>query len=420
MALIVFFVFVFQLPLRTPWERSYLIVEAVFYAFLLCCAIAHVMLTVGGRGRMLVMEALILCLLVLPPMSAFMAHRVFGQPFLYGLGAQRQFIGVIGAVLVLNALRRGTIDIGLVERAFLLLMWITFLFWVSVYVFVDPDRWKEMGGAVGWSGGYRGTRIHFETVLTGFGLIFYTIRWVREHRIPALIAAISLAGYVIFLSQGRIVLLTIFAAIGTFLWSESIAVRGRLLKYLCSGMFFFMIILMPTGILFPRVIEYVEEAYGSAVTVVLTGEPSGESSADSRITQTRLIWPFVKKHPLLGNGDLSGRWGGGVRAMLGRVYPADLGLLGLIYLYGICGVGIAILPWAYVWQRCWKTIRRGAGDVFPLACKYFIVYYFLRSLLTGAAVISPAPAALFLALIHFISSKCPPMNDGSWRPGGPR
>ena len=79
--------------------------------------------------------------------------------------------------------------------------------------------------------------------------------------------------------------------------------------------------------------------FTDAFTVVLTGEPSDDASANARLVETASALPYIEKNWLLGNGDISRQWHGGYEGVLGAFfYPSDVGIIGTIYLYGLLGL----------------------------------------------------------------------------------
>lgn len=122
----------------------------------------------------------------------------------------------------------------------------------------------------------------------------------------------------------------------------------------------------------------------SAVQVVMTGDEGNDASANSRIKQISLIIPFIENNPILGNGLVSQQWRGGFEGILGdRFYSSDVGLAGVVFIYGVLGTLFFLIQFVFAFKYSRKLSQAELTTPFTIAVQSFLVYFLLFSLTTG-------------------------------------
>jgi hypothetical protein len=106
-------------------------------------------------------------------------------------------------------------------------------------------------------------------------------------------------------------------------------------------------------------------------------------SANARVLETLIAMPYVQKNPWFGNGNISNQWQGGNEHVLGGYFhPSDIGIIGVLFMYGV--TGLLLFSWQY-----WFAIK-AAGKLPPRmhsplldATKGMLLYLAIYSLATG-------------------------------------
>ena len=344
---------------------------------------------------------IILLILLVPLIAAITANQVFGQPLLYGILAQRNLILAGAVMLLLHFIRRGFFSLRDAERALVWLAWTCLVLFTLVSLTMDPHDFTEFGpGLVG--GHAAEARFKFNTVFIVFGFFYYIfLGFWKKKAMPSFIALLFLL-YIVFGEGGRSLLLAIGASYLYFIWRWS-----SLTKLLIWVPNFFVITLILISILFVVEQDYISHLgnkFMDAFSVVITGEKTSDASANSRIVESLTAWPYIKENWLMGNGDLSNKWQGGYDARFGYFHPTDIGILGVLFLYGLLGLLLFSVQFIFAFRYA-KRLPRYGGEHFAFisAIKGFLVYYAIHSLVTGLFVHNVEIGLLFIAILYIAS-----------------
>ena len=124
-------------------------------------------------------------------------------------------------------------------------------------------------------------------------------------------------------------------------------------KFILSvvGMIFLLIcVAILVQFFLPGFLENLVNNFSEMFTVLL-GEESNDSSSNARIWTTLIVLDYFENHPLslwFGTGRISNQWNGGYESFFGYFYPADIGLLGGLFINGIIGMlFLFIIPFSY-------------------------------------------------------------------------
>jgi hypothetical protein len=144
--------------------------------------------------------------------------------------------------------------------------------------------------------------------------------------------------------------------------------------------------------------------YIDAFGVILTGEEGSDASANARISETLVALPYIQKNFLLGSGDVSHRWGGGYEGVLGAYfYPSDIGIIGVLFVYG--AIGFALFAGQFIFAVQFSARISSYGFHTPLgdACKGYLLYVVLYSLVTGKFAHYSFVSLFFVAILLCIT-----------------
>jgi hypothetical protein len=411
--------FGFRLPLHTPSERLYFLVEALFFVMLLVWLLVDLAVVIVHEHRLHRLDLLMLLLLLLPLIGTLTAWIYFQQPLFFGLVAQRSYLCIIAPILLGRLLRRGSVSISMVRRVWLLMAAGTVIYWCLVEYVVGPARYAAMGGSVSMNA-LRGARFRYEYVLSGFWVVYLGIRCLRQTTWLNGALLLGALWYVFAVTKSRLFAVSVVAALSLFVFEDMFAVRGRALKYAFGG----AVVLVLLSFLFclrPDISDYMNASFYSAFRVVLTGELTGEGSANARIHQTALVWPHILAHPWFGSGAISKQWEFSFAELMGggnsKFAPKDVGILGGLFKYGLVGVTLWFLPYGYCLNR-WHRIGRHSQDLFALACKYTIIHLLVLTLLSNAGLQMPTPGLLIIVIMAFMVRPEETADSGSAKAHG--
>ncbi|MBL0031417.1 MAG: hypothetical protein IPP27_04280 [Bacteroidetes bacterium] len=140
-------------------------------------------------------------------LAAFKGHEVFGQPYYYGIMAQRSVLLSISGILIVSLLNKGMITIRQVERSFLFISLALLFVFYFFFLFVNPVKFND-AEFVAYSP-IRGYRYRFQFALV-IMLLFYSLFKVsHEQKNRFIIIALLILFYLIYFLQSRTTLVVL-------------------------------------------------------------------------------------------------------------------------------------------------------------------------------------------------------------------
>lgn len=334
----------------------------------------------------------ILLIVAMPTWSAIMSHSQFDQPIIYGLLTQRTNILGAGALAMIMFYRAGWIDTADIREALIIIAWGT-LFVFSLYGLATYSNQVQMTGP----------QIHLNVSFIIIGFLYYgLIGFNKKSKLHYFLASPFLV-YLILHGE-RTMLLTAVGAYGLF-----ILIRGsfsRLVVFLPSALVGAVALV---GVLFAVNPSYMTDLGGriiDAFTVVTTGQTTQDVSANARIVETAVSIPYIEHAPLLGNGDISNQWDGGYAGVLHTYFfPSDVGIFGVVYMYGI--LGLALFAWQFWYARKYaKVVSRGRATP-PMidAVMAFLIAFAVQSTTTGGFAFNWPTLSIIIAYLYCASEE---------------
>jgi hypothetical protein len=354
------------------------------------------------HSRFTSFELYILAMILLVPiMSAIPAWREFGQPIIYGLLSQRSSILYAGALLLIHAIRYKYFTLHDVEKSLVFLAWGTLLLYLIMKSFLDPAMFDSYGNGfvIGDGSGQRSFRL--PGFFLFFGVYYYAFLGFRKKSVKYYLMASLFFVFLLGESGGRSMTVAMFTAFIFFVfrWGR----YTRLFKFIPKMLVVITLILGAAYFAKPDSFSSRAAKFEDAFTVALTGNEVEDASARSRIFQTLIAMPYVAKHPVIGNGNISYQWHDGYKGVLGAYfYPSDIGLIGVLYMFGV--VGFLLFLWQY-WFAIKAARRLPIRIHTPLldATKGILLYMAIHSLVTGFFVHYAEISFLFIALLVSIA-----------------
>jgi hypothetical protein len=390
---VLFFVLSFRVLTKLPIG----IVEDIIALLFLLIIIGISFYDMGSRllkGRVNLLLVYLLPLLILPFINAFQAAKVFDQPVLYGIGAQRQNYLILCGYAITVALNRNWITLEILDKNFLRSMYVILGIMFFFYIFIDPSRFTgtefvKLSATKGW-------RYEFPNGVV-VGLILYSIFkvWIENKNkfyIPFILSII----FFIAFAQDRTQLLFIFITICLF-YLRNLNYKQKIV-YGIYAVFALIIIFAVLPLLNPVVFERYITLYGSASSI-FTGSRSSDSSTNIRFIEAAIAYKGILLHPWLGNGFLSSQWKDGYLGIFKYFYPSDIGIIGNLYVFGIIGTFFNYIP--FIITLAWTNKLRKQKSILLMTCQYGMLFLFLDMLTAASNIKYIGLPGFFFGVIYY-------------------
>jgi hypothetical protein len=342
---------------------------------------------------------------LVPIWAAFGAHRVFGQPVIYGILAFKDFYLLYGGLLILYWLKKGFFTISQVERALLIVAGLGLAYFYFASLFTDPGDYLDtpLAGANSVKGGVAYYR--FNMTLVYFGAVYYSVKAFLQRRWLLLVPAALYAFYLVYFRLDRtsiaVLLVSVTVAIVFHVPTRRIA-RAILLSILP---FLFGVLLLVVFV--PDKLEQYDKMFADALGTV-TGAPVVGEGTSVRVHEAAVADKYIHRYPLTGSGRIDHDFEEtGYEKFMGYFFPADIGYLGLIFMYGfpVTILLFMLFPLGAVYAL---RVRGRNDDVFFITCKVMILSLALDSLTNGMLTQYVGQVMLFLCIPYYYAYVAPP------------
>jgi len=361
----------------------------------LCGTVIYLMLRRQGL-KFTAFEYYIIALCFSPFYLGVMAYFEFGQPLLYGVLSGRSIWLVAAPFLLLQAYRLKLVDQHDIERSLVILSWILLVSCLFLEVFGNPAAYAETSGLVGGND-IIGYAFIYPVSLLVFATLYYFVSGVQTHNTRYYVLAMPFLLFLVLVDGERSLIVSLMAA-GVYLsWRyisfTRLMVWGPKLLLTAAGVLILLVAIKP------GYMAELEEKFSDAFLVVMSGESGDDASANARIYEIRAATPYIEKNWLFGNGHLSHRWENGYESKIGYFFPSDIGLIGVLYKYGIAGLIFFMVQFYFVFKfRRFIPTKKRSG--FILAVEGYLLYMALHSLVTGEFVGYVEVGLLFISILY--------------------
>jgi len=336
-------------------------------------------------------------------LAAWRAQYVFGQPLLYGILVQRGMVLIAVLLILVNALRRRMVGLAEIESALLYLVWGTFVLFSAMRLLLNPSSFASYG--VGFvTEPMPGTEAAFvlPSLFLIYGVFYYAILGMRTG-LPRYYLAAAVLLFASLGASGRGLIVCVAASLLFSLYR----LRGlrhslvTIVKFGCIA-----VVLVGTFyVVFPAIVSARIAGFSDAFTVVFTGSATQDASANARIFETLTALPYIQKHPILGNGVVSHQWQGGTAGALGQYFYADdIGVIGVVFSYGVFGLLLYLFQYQFAWIAA-KGLQGSSHCRLLDAVKAYILYTAFYSVAGGMCVWSAEVTLFFIALLMGIAAE---------------
>jgi len=399
--LIAFFCFRVLSDLPLPYAKT---VEILVMALSVLFVIAQLLVPYLLRQKKIKVSGLELyvffLMTCLPIYSAWRASDVFGQPILYGVLTQRSMLLLCFVLLMIDWMRKGLIRPEHIRDVLLFMAWCWLAFWAFMQQFINPKIFLHDYPAIVSGGGLSGYSYKFEPILIVFAGLYYFFCGILKRNSNDYLKALPFLLFIFLVLDKRSLSIVMPIAIIATIWFFLRKARfvSLSMKWIVLGGFIFVVLSASAPEQVARYFGHFQEA----LSVVLTGEKAEDVSANARILQTTIAWPYIQENWFLGNGDLSGQWYGGYDRVMGYFYPSDIGLIGAWFVYGVLGLLIFYGQYFFILKR--KSFPLDTEQkILWLSCYATIFVLFLQSFIRGGLVFVPAMSLFFISIVYGLS-----------------
>lgn len=370
-------------------------VQALFLCLLALYLGSLILRFLIRRTKISFIELFFIFLLISVPIySAYIGYISLGQPYLYGLLTERRWLLVILGIVFYRGIVYGNITIRELERAFVYMAWsclIGYLFIVVIFgkgmIGGDSALVRETASRV---------RLTLPVDFIVFGVFYYFSKWLLLKRKVWFLSFLSFLFYLVFVYQGRTMLIFVSATIFTVLWFN---MKGNRWLFLLIGLYIISCIFLLTYMLAPEYLFKMLSLFNEMFHV-LVGVEGSDVSANSRLWQFDIVWNYWQNNfnsLLCGMGKVSNQWQGGYRALFGYFYPTDIGVIGGVFVYGLIGsIFMFFLPVWFVFKVYLKTSN--VDNVFVASLRVLCLFYLYQGV-QGTFYFSPAKYSIVLLIV---------------------
>ena len=338
----------------------------------------------------------LLMMLYIPLTSAHMSNSEFGQPWFYGIGTMVPTL-LIGNIMILFYLyRRNFFSLADIERALLWLSWLNLSFVILVPIIVDANQFDLVDGFIIGMDGVRKISISNDFLCIGFYYYVFAGNWEKNNKYSLIASLFFIA---LLLSGGRAGLIALISSYLFFMfrWGSPL----KIVKLILTLGIIFILSYSALSVIFPDEVNDRQNKFNDSFTVLFKQEEVGDVSANARVFETEIAFPYIEKHPLMGNGGVSNQWNGGTEALHGVFHPSDIGIVGILYLHGILGLLLFSIQYYFAIQYTLRLPKNGGqhGRLVN-ALKGYLLYVALTSITTGKSVFFMEQNLLLIAIIY--------------------
>lgn len=401
-----FILFFHILILTRVWANSILfavilLLEDVYFAIILLYLLYKVVLRVMHRNyRFTHFHLYLLVPLIIQLQTALTTHFVFDQPLWIGLIPMSDLWLFYGCLLIYDLIQKGHVSIDLVENAYLGVAWMSLLFFYFMSLFTNPAQYQDTSLAAGNS--MKGGQVYygFNMTMMFFGSVYYFIKAFIKKKYYLLGFSALFLIYIVFFRFDRTVMAVTVASMALF-FLLYVPIREQFLAIFRFGLPLVLVIVLG-AVLVPELYQtYVLMFQDMFAT--LTGNEVEVGKESVRVYEMYVASKFLNDPMtwIFGCGKISQNWvEGGFNHFYGYFYPSDLGLIGMVFMFGVPGT---LLFYGQYGMAAFYIARTKffKGDVFYLALVFYLLTLFLDGLTNAYLMTYAAQTMIVVALLYY-------------------
>ncbi|MBL7929814.1 MAG: hypothetical protein JNL47_10150 [Bacteroidia bacterium] len=391
----------FRAGFRTPLDEISKLAEEVLNFFLIGFMLFRITQWITQKEKISRYEALMMLMMVFPVWSAVASAINFGQPLVYGIGTTRNFYLFLLGPFFYYLLHKKIISLVFLKNTMLAASWCTLAVFIVIYLTINPEKYPDRF-FIGFNELKGGYIFKFNIAILIFALLYYSIRYLSTHRLLYLLASVPFYYMMLSIRQDRSIIIMTLLVLLIFYFKRIFFQSA--LRY--SAL---IILLIFTGYFVIEITDYkpseqsVNRFYNLWLTV--TGRETDESATNIRRLEVIKAWPDIEKRFLFGNGELSPRWQDGFSRIYGYFYPSDIGIIGILYLFGVTGTLLLFVQFLFARKI---VIKLTLNDPFVITCVYYLLFCFFDTFTSGQSAFFPANSTMVIAILYYAYRKHEP------------
>lgn len=401
-----FLLFFHILVLTRVWANSILfsvilLLEDVYFAAIILYLVYKVIYRIQQRNYAFTFFHIYLLVpIIINIQVAITTHFNFGQPFLIGLIPMSDLWLFYGCLFIYDLVKSGRISMDVVEDAYLGVAWTSLVFFYAMSLLTNPAQYKATSLAAGNS--VKGGSVYygFNMTMMFFGSIYYFIKAFMQKKYYFLVHSALFIVYIVFFRFDRTVMAVTAASMGLF-FVLYVSIRDQFLAIIRFGIP--LLLLVITGALvFPDVYETYVLMFQD-IYATLTGNEVDIGKESVRVYEMYVASKFLDDPMtyIVGCGKISQNWvEGGFNYFYGYFYPSDLGLIGMVFMFGIPG---SILLYSQFFMALFYVVKTKLAktNVFYLSLVFYLFTMFLDCLTNAYVMTYAAQTMIVVSLLYF-------------------
>lgn len=394
-AILILILFIgFRAGFRTPLDELSKLAEEILNFILIGFILFRISQWAVNKDKISHYEMLMLLMMIFPVWSAIASFINFGQPLIYGIGTTRNFYLFLLGPFFYYLLHRKIITLPFLKNTMLAASWFTLAVFLTIYLTINPEKYPDRF-FIGYNELKGGYIFKFNIALLIFALLYYSIRFLSSNRFLYLILSVPFYYMMLYIRQDRSIIIMSLFVLAVFYFRRVFFKSA--LRY--SALIILMIFI---GFFVIEITDYkpseksVDKFYNLWLTV--TGRETDESATNIRRIEVIKAWPDIEKRFLFGNGELSPRWRDGFSRIYGYFYPSDIGIIGILYLFGITGTLFLFIQFLFARKFVYKM---NVDDPFIIACAYYLLFCFFDTFTSGQSAFFPANSTVVMAILYY-------------------
>lgn len=386
----------------TPLAPLYNIMTYIIVAVLIPFGFLYVFDKVFIKKRFSTIDSLVVLMSMFTFYCAITANMVFDQPILKGIFvAGKTYLPIISIFLLYYLFKTEIISMYQYNMSMLFICWINLLLYVFLMFTINPAIYKETTDMVGFNPSKGGYVFNFPPTFIVYGLCFYFLDYTINKNRFSLLLSFVLIAYILFLDKGRIQFIAVVGALAMHtLWFLPIK----------SIIFRMIDIILITGLMLlivywiePDLLMLVYNMFMVFVEAIF-GIETGESSADARWIEIGTVLSHFDKHP--------GHWFFGVGFIprdelwmrFGYLYFTDIGVFGILFVFGIVGTILLFLFFLYP-AFVIRKIKNFKYDLIFNTIITSVFYLLVTSVFTGGFAFAPVSMLSIFMVLEYYKQK---------------
>lgn len=386
----------------TPLAPLYTIMTYIIVGILIPFGLIYIFDKVFIKKRFSTIDGLVVLMSLFTFYCAITSNFVFDQPILKGiLISGKTYLPIISIFFLYYLLKTEIITMYQYNFSMLIICWINLVLYIFLMFTINPAIYKESTDLVGFNPSKGGYVFNFPPSFIVYGLFFYFLDYTLNKNRFSLVLSFVLIAYILFLDKGRIQFIAVVGALALHtLWF--LPVKSIILR-MVDIIFISVIMLVIVYFINEDLLEIVYNMFMVFVDAIF-GIETGESSADARWIEIGTVLSHFDKHPshwFFGIGFIprDEMW-----LRFGYLYFTDIGVFGILFVFGIVGTILLFLFFLYP-AFIIRKIKSFKYDLIFNTIVTSVLYLLITSVFTGGFAFAPVSMLSIFMVLEYYKQK---------------